>query len=160
MDGATGSGFSFLFRTDQGRITRATWWRGTVPLAVLAGLGALGWWALRPYAHHDLSETAFLAPLTIVAFAYLLVYSFALILIGVCEYNLSAKRFRDRGLPGALAAVLPLSLLFGGALIWFIPQSFDTVPPWAAPLSVVAMLAVAAWNVVELGVRPDPESRP
>ncbi len=147
--------FSFLFRTDQGRIDRATWWRGTVPLFALATIGTVGWELLSPYSHHDLKETAFIAPLTILAYVYLLVYAFALILVGVCEYNLSAKRFRDRGLPAALAGVLPLSLLFGSALIWFIPQSFDTVPGWAAPVTLVAMLAIAAWNVVELGLRRD-----
>lgn len=152
---APASGFSFLFRTDQGRIDRATWWRGTLPLLALAVAGTLGWWALSPYAHHDLSDSAFIAPMTIVAYVYLLLYAFALLLIGVCEYNLSAKRFRERGLPAALAALLPLSLLFGSALIWFIPQSFDTIPAWAGPATVVLLLAVAGWNVVELGVRRD-----
>lgn len=151
-----GQTFFFLFRSDQGRIGRATWWRGTLPLAALALAGTVGWLLLRPFAHHDLSEQAFIAPLTILAYVYLLVYAFALILIGVCEYNLSAKRFRDRGLPGALAAVLPLSLLFGSALIWFIPRSFDTVPDWAAPLTFVALAGVAVWNIVELGLRRDP----
>lgn len=150
------SGFFFLFRTDRGRIDRATWWRGTLPLAALAAAGTLGWRALSPYAHHDLSDSAFIAPLTIAAYFYLLVYAFALLLIGVCEYNLSAKRFRDRGLPAALAAALPLSLLFGAALIWFIPQSFDTIPAWAGPVTIALMLAVAVWNVVELGLRRDP----
>lgn len=150
------SGFFFLFRTDQGRIGRATWWRGTVPLAALAAAGTLGWRALSPYAHHDLSDSAFIAPLTIAAYLYLLVYAFALLLIGVCAYNLSAKRFRDRGLPAALAATLPLSLLFGAALVWFIPQSFDTIPAWAGPVTIALVLAVAVWNVVELGLRRDP----
>lgn len=154
-----GTGFFFLFRTDQGRIDRTTWWRGTLPLAALAVAGTLGWWALSPYAHHDLSDSAFIAPLTIVAYVYLLLYAFALILIGVCEYNLSAKRFRDRGLPAALAAALPLSLLFGSALVWFIPQSFDTIPAWAGPVTIVLVLAVAAWNVVELGLRRDAAAR-
>lgn len=151
----SGSGFFFLFRTDQGRIDRATWWRGTLPLTALAVAGTLGWWLLSPYAHHDLSDSAFIAPLTIMAYLYLLIYAFALLLIGVCEYNLSAKRFRERGLPAALAAVLPLSLLFGSALIWFIPQSFDTVPAWAGPVTLVLLVAVASWNVIELGLRQD-----
>lgn len=156
---APASGFHFLFRTDQGRIDRATWWRGTLPLLALAVAGTLGWWALSPYARHDLSDSAFIAPLTIVAYVYLLVYAFALILIGVCEYNLSAKRFRERGWPAALAAVLPLSLLFGSALIWFIPQSFDTIPAWVAPVTIVLLVAVAGWNVVELGLRRDAPAR-
>ena len=147
--------FYFLFRSDQGRIDRATWWRATLPLAALALFGTTGWWWLQPYAHHDLNETPFLAPMTVVAFAYLLVYTLAVILIVVCEYNLSAKRFRDRGRPGALAALLPLSLLVGGAVIWFIPRSFGAVPPWVAPVVIAALLLMVLWNVIELGVRPD-----
>ena len=149
------SRFAFLFRTDQGRIDRSTWWRGALPLAGIAALGTVGWTLLEPFAHHDLDRQPFIEPMTIVAYAYLMVYAFALLLLGVCGYNLSAKRFRDRGLPGALAAALPLSLLFGGALVWFIPQSFGIVPGWAGPLAGLAMLAVAGWNVVELGIRQD-----
>ncbi len=147
-----GQSFFFLFRTDKGRVDRAVWWRGTVPLACLAVAATVGWVLLKPYAHHDLSTEPFLAPATVAAFAYLLLYAFALILIGVCEYNLSAKRFRDRGRPAELAAVLPLSLLFGSAVIWFIPRSFGSVPDWAAPVVVAALVGVAGWNVVELGV--------
>ncbi len=144
--------FSFLFRTDKGRVDRAVWWRGTLPLVALVLVTTVGWELLEPYAHHDLSTQPFIAPATIAAFTYLLVYAFALILVGVCEYNLSAKRFRDRGRPPALAAVLPLSLLFGAAVIWFIPRSFGSVPDWVAPVVIAALLAVAGWNVVELGI--------
>jgi uncharacterized membrane protein YhaH (DUF805 family) len=145
--------FSFLFRTDKGRIDRATWWRNIAPLIALTLAGTIGWVLLSPYARHDLSKQAFIEPLTIVAYVYLLVFAFALLLIAVCAYNLSAKRFRDRGLPGALAAILPLSFLFGGAVIWFIPQSPDELPAWVLPVTVVALVIVAAWNVVELGLR-------
>lgn len=146
------STFSFLFRTDKGRVDRSVWWRGTLPLTASTVLATVGWVLLRPYAHHDLSTQPFIAPATIVAFTYLLLYAFGLILAGVCEYNLSAKRFRDRGRPAALAAVLPLSLLFGAAVIWFIPRSFGSVPDWVGPVVIVALVLVAAWNVVELGV--------
>ena len=147
--------FSFLYRTDKGRIDRATWWQATAPLLALGLALTIGWVLLSPYSHHDLAETQFIAPLTIVAYAYLLLYAFALLLIGVCEYNLSAKRFRDRGQPSAFAAALPLSLLFGGAFLWFIPQSFDSIPDWTAPIAVAAVVLVVAWNVVELGIRSD-----
>ena len=147
--------FAFLFRTDQGRIDRDTWWRGTLPLFAIAVLGTGGWLLLRPFAEHDLSRQPFIEPMTILAYTYLLVFSFAVILLGICEYNLSAKRFRTRGLASAWAAALPLSLLFGSALLWFIPQSFGVVPDWAGPVAIAAMLGVAAWNVVELGVRQD-----
>jgi uncharacterized membrane protein YhaH (DUF805 family) len=145
--------FSFLFRTDKGRIDRGTWWRGIAPLIALTLLGTVGWELLSPYAHRDLADTPFLAPMTIVAYVYLIVYAFALMLIAVCAYNLSAKRFNDRGLPGSLAALLPLSVLLGASLIWFIPQSFDAIPDWVEPVTLVAITMVAAWNVVELGIR-------
>lgn len=146
------STFFFLFRSDAGRIDRDTWWRGTVPLVSIAVLMTLGWLALRPYAFHDLGLTPFLDPATLVAYLYLVIYAFALILIAICEYNLSAKRFRDRGRPASLAALLPATLFLVGAVIWFIPHSFGEVPGWAEPLALVVALAVGAWNVVELGL--------
>ena len=147
--------FFFLFRTDKGRIDRATWWRGSLPLALLALAGTAGWLLLRPYSHHDLAETAFIAPMTIAAYAYLLVFTFVLILIAVCEYNLSAKRFRDRGRPGALAGLLPLSLLFGGAVIWFIPNSFGSLPEWVGSVVIALLVLITLWNIFELGVLKD-----
>lgn len=151
--------FHFMFRTDRGRIDRAAWWRGTVPLAALAGVMSLAWIMVRPYARHDLAASPFLSPSTIAAFLYLIVFTFALILIAVCEYNLSAKRFRDRGRAGALAAVLPLSVFGAGALIWFIPRSFGELPDWTAPVALVAVAAVAAWNVWDLGIGAGREPR-
>lgn len=149
--------FHFMFRTDHGRIDRASWWRGTLPLAGIAVAMTGVWMLLRPYARHDLATTPFMAVPTLLSFLYLAVFAFALILIAVCEYNLSAKRFRDRGRAGALAAVLPLAIFGAGALIWFIPQSFGEIPDWAGSVSLVALAAVAAWNVWDLGFG---ESRP
>ena len=143
--------FAFLFRTDRGRIDRAVWWRGSVPLALLAVAMTGVWLLLRPYASHDLATTAFIRLPTIVAFVYLIVFAFGLILLAVCEYNLSAKRFHDRGRPRALAAVLPLSIFGASALIWFIPRSFGEVPDWASPASLVVVLLVFGWNVWDLG---------
>ena len=147
--------FSFLFRTDKGRIDRGTWWRGIAPLIALALLGTDGWELLAPYTRHDLAQSPFFVPMTVVAYVYLLVYAFGLLLIGVCAYNLSAKRFHDRGLHGALAAILPLTLLLGASVIWFIPQSFDAIPAWVEPVTIAFIGIVMAWNVVELGIRTD-----
>ncbi|UDL94508.1 hypothetical protein LGH83_18730 [Lichenihabitans sp. PAMC28606] len=147
--------FFFLFRTDKGLIGRSTWWRGTVPLTTLAVVGTMIWVILRPYAHHDLAQEQFLAPMTILAYAYLILFAFAVLLIAICEYNLSAKRFRARGRPASLAGLLPLSLLVGSAAIWFIPRSFDSLPDWSAPVIVALMTAVALWNAIELGVLND-----
>lgn len=146
--------FDFLFRTDRGRIGGAVWWRGTIPLVLLAAVLTGGWMLLRPYASHDLSKTPFLDAATLLAHAYLVCFAFAVILIAVCEYNLSAKRFRDRGRPAALAAILPLTLLVAGALIWFVPRSSGDLPEWTAPAALVVVLAVVVWNVVDLGFGP------
>ena len=154
MGEAQDRSFAFLFRTDEGRIDRSVWWRGSLPLAALA-LAMTGiWLVLRPYASHDLSKTPFIDVSTIIAFLYLAIFAFGLILIAVCEYNLSAKRFHDRGRPGALAAALPLSVFGAAALIWFIPRSFGEVPDWAAPAAIGAVLLVLMWNIWDLGFGP------
>ena len=117
-------------------------------------LGTAGWIAVRPYAVHDLNSQPFIDGATIGAYLYLSAYAFGLILAAVCSYNVSAKRFRDRGRAGRWAAVLPLGAFLTGALVWFIPQSFGDVPDWAGPLAEVAMLVVVAWTVLDLGVGP------
>ena len=152
--------FHFLYRTDRGRIDRATWWRGIVPLVAIGAVMTGAWLLVRPYTHHDLATSPFLAAPTILAFLYLAIFSFAVILIAVCSYNLSAKRFRDRGRHGSLAAVLPLAAFCAGALIWFIPRSFGEVPGWASPLSLLVVAAIAAWNVWDLGFGPTLGERP
>jgi hypothetical protein len=143
-------GFGFLFRTDRGTVSRATWWRGTVPIAIL-GLGAVFVWLLvRPYTENGLEQP----PLAVLgAYLYLLGLSFGLVLLFVCEYNLSAKRFTACGRPRALAAVLPLSLLLAAAYAWILPRVSGAVPPWTAWIVAAAVGAVVVWNVVELGIR-------
>ena len=157
MPTAPDRSFYFLFRSDRGRIGRAVWWRGTIPLAVVAGLGTLGWVWLRRFTIHDLSKTALIDVPTLVAYVYLAVFSFAVILIAICEYNLSAKRFRDRGRTPALAAVLPLTFFLAGAIIWSVPNSFGELPPWTVSVASVAVAGVLIWNIVELGFGPSRE---
>jgi len=147
-------GFRFLYREDRGRISRAAWWGGTVPLAVLVAAATALWFFVRPYAAHDLATQPFIDVATILAYLYLAAYAFGLILAAVCYYNVSAKRFRDRGRPGRLAAVLPLAAFLAGALDWFIPQSFGEVPAWAGTVALVTVVAIAIWNVVDLGFAP------
>ena len=143
-------GFRFLFRTDRGVVSRATWWRGTLPIAAI-GLAATAVWVLvRPSMENGLEQP----PLAVLgAYLYLLVFTFGLVILLVCEYNLSAKRFTARGQPRALAAVLPLSLLLASAYAWLLPRLTGAVPPWSAYVVGVAFAAVLAWNVVELGMR-------
>ena len=94
MPAADGS-FAFLFRTDRGRIDRATWWRGTVPLALI---GAAGDRRLARGPSPTLTTPSISRlRLAVLGYVYLLVFTFATLLLFICEYNLSAKRFAARG---------------------------------------------------------------
>ena len=145
-----GRGFRFLFRTDQGQIDRLTWWRGTVPIACIGALATVGWLVVRPFTHDALHQPPGLA---VLGYVYLLLFTFAVVLLFICEYNLSAKRFSARGKPRALAAVLPVSALLAGALAWYVPRSQAALPDFAVWLGVMGVGAVAVWNAIELGVR-------
>ena len=147
----TGSDFRFLYREDRGRIARAAWWRASIPLVVLVAAATAGWIAIKPYAVHDLGTQPFIDGATIAAYLYLALYAFGLILAAVCWYNVSAKRFRDRGRAGRWAALLPLAAFLDGALAWFAPRSFDTVPGWATHVALAVAVAVAVVTVVDLG---------
>ena len=142
--------FRFLFRTDRGVIGRDTWWRGTVPLAIIGALATLGWLFLRPYTHDAITQPPALA---VLAYVYLLVFSFGTIVLLICEYNLSAKRFVARGWPRAAASALPLALLLAGAMDWYVPRSQDALPSWSMGPVWVAVAVIVVWNIVELGVR-------
>ncbi len=153
--GAPAHSWRFLFRTDQGGISRREWWRGSALLAALLLALAAGWRFLSPYANRGLDERKLMDAITIVTFVYLLVYAFAAILIAVCFVNLSAKRLRARGrLPG-LAGIVPLAALVAGAAHWLQPRVADTMP-WAIVAACdVALAAAIAAAIVELGLRRD-----
>ena len=145
-------GFSFLFRTDEGIIGRAGWWRGLAAIAAPLLILTLGWRALAPFAHRDLSQRAFIDPMTITAYVYLLFYTFAVILAAICFYNLSAKRFRDRGRAAACAGLLPFSVFVAGAAHWLQPRSEGSVPAIVPLAFDVIAAAIAIWTLIDLGV--------
>jgi uncharacterized membrane protein YhaH (DUF805 family) len=120
-----------------------------VPLAVLT----LIWLVLAPFAQHDLSRAPFLAWATVATFVYLIFYAFAILLIAICHYNLSAKRWRDRGwrFPGALAGLLPLAALASGAAHWLQPRVAEDIPFWYVVGADAVLAAIVVWNAVELG---------
>lgn len=146
----------FGFRTDQGRIDAGTWWQGTAFLGVPLFVLTLIWFILAPFTRHDLASTPFLDWRTIAAFVYLLFYAFAVLLIAICYYNLSAKRWRDRGwpFPGALAGLLPLAALVSGAAQWLQPRVAEVISHWYVAGADAALALILAWNLVELGLRP------
>jgi uncharacterized membrane protein YhaH (DUF805 family) len=143
----------FGFRTDQGRIAAKTWRQGTAFLAVPLAVLTLIWLLLAPFAEHDLAKTPFLAWGVIATYVYLLFYAFAILLIAICHYNLSVKRWRDRGwrFAGALAGLLPLAALISGAAHWLQPRVAEVIPFWYVAGVDAVLLAVIAWNAVELG---------
>ncbi len=145
---------SFLFRTDQGRIDRKTWARGGLRLgALLAVLTAVGF-LLVPYMRHDLANMPLLDWRVIAAYVYLTLYIFALVLIAICFYNLSAKRWRDRARPAALAGLVPFFALLASAAHWLYPQMDNEVAIWSVVAIDLLFILLLIWTVVELGILP------
>ena len=149
------SGFAFLFRGDQGVISRAQWWRGTAGLtAVLAALSGI-WMVIGRYAYEaqgPAARTELFDPNIFAAYAYLILYGFCVMLIAISHYNLSAKRWRARGRPSGLAGLLPLLALFSGAAHWLYPRVSEDMPYWTVGLTDVLLVVVIVWNVVDLGL--------
>jgi hypothetical protein len=146
----------FLFRTEAGTIDQRTWRFHAGWLAALAvGLTAI-WTLLRPYAHHDLATSPFIVPMTIVAFTYLILFSFALILIAISYTMLSMKRLRALGQPTGLAGLVPLLALCAGSLHFLRDQTPDVITLWYVVALDVVLAAVVVATVYDLGFRRAP----
>ncbi len=145
----------FLYRTEDGRIDAATWAKGAGALAAIIAPFFLIWLALSPYTDHDLAKDPFFVPMTAVAYAYVLVYSFAILLVAVSYVNLSAKRFRDIGRPApvALAGLAPFMALLAGATHWLQPRVAEVMSVWWVWSVDAALAAAIAWTVYELGFK-------
>jgi uncharacterized membrane protein YhaH (DUF805 family) len=146
----------FLFREDSGRIDARDWLRGLRTLAFVLIPFAIAWTALAPYAVHDIATSAFFAPLTVAAYAFAIIYAFVVLLVAVSYVNLSAKRFRDLGLPAplGLAALVPLAALITGAAHWLQPRVSEVMSRgWVAGADGL-LIVVALWSFYELGTRP------
>ncbi len=147
----------FLYRTEQGRIDRATWLKGAGALAAVLAPFYLAWLALSPYTEHDLAKDPFFVPMTVAAYAFVIVFAFIIVLVAVSYVNLSAKRFRDLGWewPVALAGLPPLAALIDGATRWLQPRVAEVMPVyWVWGVDIVLAAAVA-WTAYELGFRDD-----
>ena len=107
-------------------------------------------WLVAP-GPRDLATQPFFSLAIVAVHAYLLVYGFALILLAVAQYFVSAKRFNDLGLSPGLAGLAPFSLLVAGAVAWYQPRSEGSMPAWAVyPFYAWALVVVVA-NVALLG---------
>ena len=152
--GALADRARFLFRSEAGTIDAATWRRHVAWLAALISVLTAFWLMLRPYAHHDLATTPFIAPMTIAAFAYLIVYAFAVLVISISYTMLSMKRLRDRGDPTGLAALLPFLAFCAGCLHFLQAKTPDVISAWFAYGLDGVLVAVVVWTVFQLGFAP------
>jgi uncharacterized membrane protein YhaH (DUF805 family) len=143
--------FRFLYRQGEGAIGAREWRAASaLPLGIAAAL-TLAWLAIMPREARDLQREGLIDWRVALVYLYLIAFVFALILVAVAEYFLSAKRFADRGKPPALAGLAPFLLLLAGAAHWYQPRSEGWMPAWETwPIDALAV-AVIAWNVVELG---------
>jgi uncharacterized membrane protein YhaH (DUF805 family) len=142
----------FLFQNYEGRIGRRVWRSGTLVLAAILVPLTLIWMLVAPATHRDLSKPELLDAEALGAFLFLVIFAFAVILIGVSWTNLSAKRFRAIGRPAAFAAALPFASFLAGAAHWFQPRASDVFPGWALIFIDMALAAIALWSFYELGL--------
>ena len=142
--------FRFLYREAEGAIGPGQWVRASaLPVGVALAMTALAW-ALAP-GPRDLATQPFFSLGLVATYAYFIVYGFALILLAIMQYFVSAKRFRDLGRPPGLAGLAPFSLLVAGAAAWLQPRSEDVLPAWSVWPFVAIAFAVVVWNIAELG---------
>ncbi len=134
--------FRSLFRDDRGTIDRRTWWLAMATL-VVAWLGVFE-------AQSLLNRSGDITNVVLTA-----AFVFATIFVLVCYYFVSAKRFSARGRPADFALFLPAAVFVASGLHWLGPSLIEIVPDWLNYLSNGAAIAIALWNVVELGVLRD-----
>jgi uncharacterized membrane protein YhaH (DUF805 family) len=140
----SGASFRFLFRDDRGTIDRRTWWLA-VAIIVAAWLAVFELERILNRSG-DISKVALTAALV-----------FATIFLLVCYYFVSAKRFNARRRPADFALFLPAAIFVATGLRWLGPSLVEVVPDWLHYLSDSAALAIALWNIAELGLLPDSE---
>jgi hypothetical protein len=88
------------------------------------------------------------------AYLYLMFYSFAVLLIAISHYNLSAKRWRTRGWPPSFAGLLPLLALLAAAAHWLEPRTPQDIASWQVTGLDLLLVSIIGWNIAELGLRP------
>jgi hypothetical protein len=147
-------GFRFLFRTDKGTVSRDVWWFGTTLISTIVLSFQIVWLLVSPYATSDLSQRGLFDAAALGVYSFLIVYAFVAFLSGVCWYNLSAKRFRDRGLAPSFAGLPMVLALLAGAAHWLAPRMPEMVPAFVPSTLDIALVLVILWCVFELGLRP------
>ncbi len=147
----------FLYREAEGRIGRGQWARASLLLlGVAVAMTAIA--VVVAPGPRDLGSQPFFSVEIVAVHAYLIVYGFALLLLAVAQYFVSAKRFNDIGMSPGWAGLAPFSLLLAGAAFWFQPRSEGMMPAWAVYPFFGFAAGVIIWNVLQLGVAP-PKNR-
>lgn len=145
--------FTFLYRQDEGRVDRATFWRAAAPvLATLIAMTAI-WLAIMPQGARDLTHEAFFDARTAATYAYLLVFTLAALLGGVMLYFLGAKRLRDIGRPVWLAGFPFLAIFVDGALHWAAARADGAIGAGALFVADVIAIASIVWAFIDMGLR-------
>jgi hypothetical protein len=142
--------FRFLYREAEGTIGPGLWARASAAVVGVAlALTALAW-VVAP-GPRDLKTQPFFSVSIVAVHTYLAFYGFALFVLAVAQYFVSAKRFNDLGLSPGWAGLAPFSLLIAGAATWYQPRSVGGMPAWAVYPFYVFAIAVLIWNVAALG---------
>lgn len=145
--------FTFLYRQDEGRVDRATFWRAALPVLAMLGAMTAIWLAIMPQGGRDLTRDAFFDGKVAATYAYLLAFTLAALIGSAMLYFLAAKRLRDAGRPSWLAG-LPFLALFGdGALHWAAARADGAIGPGALFAADVAAIAAVVWAVIDMGLR-------
>ena len=143
--------FSTLFRSDEGEIDAPIWWRGILILGGVFAVLTLGWLLIEPFADRALATTITSTIIVLTANLYRIAYGVICLLLLICFYNLSAKRWRDLGRPPAFAGILPIVGAIVAALHWLEPRTGGDTPHMLVIAADLLLIAVLIWNVTELG---------
>ncbi|MEW6435712.1 MAG: hypothetical protein AB1508_00915 [Pseudomonadota bacterium] len=142
---------SFLYRSDEGEIDAAIWWRGALILVGIFAVLTLGWIVIEPFADKSLATTVVGTIVVLTANLYRLAYGFICLMLLICLYNLSAKRWRNLGRPSSFAGILPVWTAITAALHWLEPRVAGALPHYVVVIADVLLIATLIWNVVALG---------
>ncbi len=145
--------FTFLYRQDQGRIDRATFWRASLPILVTLGAMLAIWLAIMPNGARDLASVAFFDARVAATYLYLLVFTLAGLIGAVMLYFVAAKRLRDVGRPVWLAGFPFLAIFIDGALHWTAARSDGAIGPGVLYVADVIAIASLVWAVIDMGLR-------
>lgn len=130
--------FSYLYLSTEGRIGRQMWWIGHIILGVIG-----------------IVITVIVAKLFgQLTFASRLINFIWILIVAYPAYAVSAKRFQDRNKNGALGAIL-IGISALSALLQLFGMGISSDPMHPSTIGMIlgiAVLAVAIWYLIELGI--------